>query len=255
MAKIGILDSGVGGLSILGTIRKQLPAIDILYLADTANFPYGEKASGEVGCLTEQGISRLAQTGVDAIVVACNTASVNGLDRYQKAFPDQKLVGVTPLLDQATKATKTGKIVLLATFATIASDYLHDIQELVARDITVYAHAAFEWVRMVEAGEIDDKLVAEQVATFARYGVDVAVLGCTHFAFLAPTIKQAVPDLVIIEPGPTIAAALAEMVENEGESRVEYLVTGDVVAFNRTATKLLGYPVVATANQGDHKDH
>lgn len=246
MTKIGILDSGVGGLSILGAVRQRLPRADILYLADTANFPYGEKTAAEVAALTERGIEYLARRGYnDAIVVACNTASVSGLDSYRRDFPGQRLIGVTPLLDEARRATKTGKIVLLATFATIASDYLEEMKSLASPDQTIYAHAAFEWVRMVEAGQIDDGLVTAQVKTFARFGVDTVVLGCTHFAFLAPAIKAAVPTLQIIEPSPTIAADLAAAVTDIGSGQTIYEVTGDAKAFSAVATKLLGRPIRA----------
>ena len=246
MSKIGILDSGVGGLSILGAVRQRLPQAEILYLADTVNFPYGEKTAEAVAGLTERGIKHLAERGYnDAIVLACNTASVSGLDRYRRDFPGLRLIGVTPLLDEARQMTKAGKIVLLATFATIASDYLEAMKQLTSKDQIVYAQAAFEWVRMVEAGRIDDGLVADQVKTFARYGVDTVVLGCTHFAFLAPAIRTAVPSLQIIEPGPTIAAELAAAVDGDGTGQTTYQVTGNSETFNRVASKLLGYTISA----------
>src|SRR5207245_2964148 len=148
MTQIGILDSGVGGLSIARAIRRLMPKLDLAYYADTANFPYGEKSDDDIRRFVDEGIARLRQEGCEIIILACNTASVISLAEYQ-TDPELTVLGVTPLLDEAASLSKTNKIVVLATFATLASDYYREIQDQVPKNLTVYTQACFDWVRLV----------------------------------------------------------------------------------------------------------
>ncbi len=241
---IGILDSGVGGLSVLRAIRRLMPDVDVIYYADTANFPYGEKSEEVVRRLVQTGIERLKAEGCETIVLACNTASTVSLEEYQRGWPETRILGVAPLLGQAVIATKTGKIVVAATFATLASDYYRAIQDIVPDHVTVYAQACFDWVRLVESGNLDgDHLVVEQIQAFARHGVDTVVLGCTHFAFLEPIIRQAAPDMKIIEPGETMAQRLLALLGGAagGSRTIRYIVTGDKSGFVAKAKRLGAY--------------
>jgi glutamate racemase len=242
--RVGILDSGVGGLSIVRAIRRVMPDLDLVYYADTANFPYGEKSEGQIRDLVRTGIERLRAEGCDPIILACNTASTMSLYEYQNEQTGVKIMGVTPLVDAAAKVTKTGKIIVLATFATLASQYYRQIQSRLDNGgrLTVYTQACFDWVRLVESGHLDDDaLIAEQIKAFAHHGIDTVVLGCTHFAFLARTIRLAAPDMKIIEPGETIARELQTRLGDNtgGEGTIHYLVTGNATDFKRRAEQLL----------------
>jgi glutamate racemase len=238
---LGILDSGVGGLSIVRAIKRQSPDQDILYYADTAGFPYGEKSEPEIKALVMSGLEKLASRGCRTVVLACNTASTQGLDTYQAAFPDLEIIGVTPLLTEAVRVSRSGKIIVLATFATLASDYYRVLKETVPAHVTIHAQACFDWVRLVETGQGDAELVTDQMRAYARHGIDTAVLACTHFAFLDEIIRAAAPEMTILEPGPIIAVQLErDGFLNGGRGQLDYLVTGsDKDAFAQKAKGLL----------------
>jgi glutamate racemase len=238
---IGILDSGVGGLSILRVVRRLMPQLDIVYYADTAHFPYGEKSPAEVRALVRAGVTELRAAGCDIIILACNTASTISLADYQ-ADTEATILGVTPLLEQAVAATQTGKIIVLATFATLMSDYYQAIQASAPGHLHIYTQACFDWVRLVESGDLDDdELIAEQVKAFARHGIDTVVLGCTHFAFLDATIRRAAPDMHIIEPGEIVAQQLQKQLgaNTGGQGHTGYIITGDKAMFVQRAEQLL----------------
>jgi glutamate racemase len=237
---IGILDSGVGGLSILRAVRRLMPQLDIVYYADTAHFPYGEKSADTIRQLVRIGIMELRRAGCHTIILACNTASTISLADYQ-SDTEATILGVTPLLGQAAATTETGKIIVLATFGTLASDYYQQIQNSLPDNLTVYTQACFDWVRLVETGHLeDDGLIAEQVKTFARHGIDTVVLGCTHFAFLETTIRRAAPGMHIIEPGATIARQLQQRLGTAtGGGTTRYIVTGNEARFVARASVLL----------------
>lgn len=239
---IGILDSGVGGLSVVRAIRRSLPQLDIVYYADTANFPYGEKSEATIRELVGKGIEKLQQAGCEIIILACNTASTVSLKDYQAAANGATIMGVTPLLDEAQAITKTGKIIVLATFATLASDYYQQIQSRLDDKLTIYTQACFDWVRLVESGDLEnDSLITEQIKAFARHNIDTAVLGCTHFSFLAPTIRRIAPQMQIVEPGEKLTKELAAKLgdNTEGSGKISYLVTGNEAEFVTKAERLL----------------
>jgi len=237
---IGILDSGVGGLSIVRAIQREMPGADLVYYADTAGFPYGEKGEPEIRELVSAGLRVLRERGCETVVLACNTASTQGLGLYKAEFSDLELIGVTPQLKEATKLTKTGKIIVLATFATLASDYYRALKAQIDPGMQVFAQACFEWVRLVETGEGETGLVADQMRAFARHGIDTAVLACTHFAFLEPMIREAAPDMQVVEPGAAIAAQLKPRAHaGASGGQIEYIITGNRQAFIDRAKQLL----------------
>ncbi len=240
--QIGILDSGVGGLSVVRAIRRSLLQLDVVYYADTANFPYGEKSEAEIRQFVDTGIKKLREQGCETIILACNTASTVRLNDYQASSSGVTIFGVTPLLDEAQAVTKTGKIIVLATFATLASDYYQQIQSRLDDKLSIYTQACFDWVRLVEAGDLEnDGLIAEQIKAFAQHDIDTAVLGCTHFSFLAPTIQRVAPQMNIIEPGEKLARELAEKLGKNtgGNGTIRYLVTGNEAEFIAKAVRLL----------------
>jgi len=240
---VGILDSGVGGLSILRAIRQIMPQLDIAYYADTAHFPYGEKPEADVRRLVRAGVDRLKREGCRVVILACNTASTISLTEYQAEDEDVIIMGVTPLVKEAAALSTTGKIIVLATFGTLASEYYRAIHAQAESHTTIYTQACFDWVRLVESGRIDDDaLIAEQIKAFAHHGIDTVVLGCTHFAFMDKTIRRAAPNMRIVEPGEAIAkqllARLGESTTGQGHTR--YIVTGDEAEFLARAQALLG---------------
>jgi glutamate racemase len=250
---VGVLDSGVGGLSILREIRRTLPGERVLYVADSAHAPYGDKPAafidGRVGAIADF----LAAQGAKAIVVACNTATgiaVDGL-RQRLSLP---VVAIEPAVKPAALATRSGRIGVLATSHTLASDRFKGLVTTHASGVDVLEEACPGLVERVEAGDFDGpetrRLVADYVAPLRDAGADVIVLGCTHFPFLEPVIREvAGPGVTIIDPSAAVARELARRLDQAGltagQARGDevFLTTGDPAAVAPVVAHVWGEPV------------
>ncbi|HEY7563504.1 MAG TPA: glutamate racemase [Acidimicrobiia bacterium] len=250
---IGVFDSGVGGLSVLGEIRRQLPAADLLYLADRANSPYGERELAEVRGLAEACVQHLLGQGAELIVVACNTASAAALGHLRSLHPQVAFVGMEPAVKPAVAITRSGVIGVVATTATFQGELFASLIGRLGGEVVVIAQACPGWAEAVEAGKIDSagtrRLVAEALAPVLRRGADTLVLGCTHYPFLRATIEQlAGPQLAIIDPAPAVARQVARLYPSRpGMGTLRISTTGDAVTFGTVARQLAGVdgPVAA----------
>lgn len=252
---IGFFDSGVGGLSILHEVRMMWPAAPMVYLADTANFPYGTKSETDVCILSLTAVDILSRYHPSAIVVACNTASTSALPVLREKYGDVPIIGVVPAIKPAIAKSKTKKVAVLATAATLASITYAELKKtLVIDGAAVIDQACPGWVELVEAGRVDDAQVImavnQVVKPLADRQVDTYVLGCTHYPWLRPLIEQAAgPASLVIDSGPAVAKQLARVVKNpetnRGDARETFLCTGETANFNQVATKLLGRRVKA----------
>jgi glutamate racemase len=209
---VGVFDSGVGGLSVLKAIRAELPAEDLIYVADSAYAPYGERTRE----LIEQrsvAITRfLVGRGVKAIVIACNTATAVVVQTLRATFP-LPIVAMEPAVKPAALQTKTGVIGVLATSHTLSSAKFLDLVEQHGGSVRVLIQACPGWVEQVEAGALDGpdtkSLVERLVRPLLDQGADTLVLGCTHFPFLRPLIEGVVgPDVALIDPAVPVAREL-----------------------------------------------
>lgn len=248
---IGVFDSGVGGLSVLQEIRKLLPQSDFVYFGDTANVPYGGRTDDHIKQLSEAAVQLLLRYQPDIVVVACNTVTSVAINQLRLDYPKLPIVGVVPVLKTAVERTKTNKIAVLATVATLTSRTYLDIKEKFARDQQILELALPEWVLLVERGVLDGpevqysvQQVAEQVRSF---GADTVALGCTHFPFMRTMLEEAMPDVEILDSGPAVARQVVRVLRANGtlpetgrEGTVTYLCSGDVEQFERVAGKLLG---------------
>ncbi|MEW5782887.1 MAG: glutamate racemase [Pseudomonadota bacterium] len=189
---IGVFDSGYGGLSVLDAIARQLPRADLLYLADTAHVPYGDKPEGFItGRVLAIG-EHLAAQGCSLIVVACNTATTTAIQALRDHLPGIPIVGVEPGVKPAAQSTRTKRIAVLATEATAQSRRLAQLIASHAANVAVEVVPCPGWASHVEAlrpliGEFRAE-VAAKIAPLIASGVDRIVLGCTHYAFLTPII-------------------------------------------------------------------
>jgi glutamate racemase len=206
---IGIFDSGVGGLSVVVEIRRQLPGEDVIYYADTAFFPYGPKPAEEVRARALEVSSHLIESGAKLVVVACNTASAAALAdlRRNLAVP---IVGIVPAVKPAGQVTKSGKIAVIATEATVSADVFDELVDEFAEGVTVLRQACGGLVELVERGEVDSpearELLKHYLDPLVSEGVDVLVLGCTHYPFLKTAMGKVVGDGVkIIDTGQAVA--------------------------------------------------
>ena len=208
-------DSGVGGLSVLGPTRALLPHAPIVYVADSAAFPYGTRSEAEIaarvpallGRLTERFHPRLA-------VIACNTASTIALDHVRAAL-DIPVVGTVPAIRPAAEQSRTRVIGVLGTPATVRQPYVDDLAERFASDCIVLRHGSAELVALAEAklaGEaIDPAAIAAAVAPLIGQDMDVVVLACTHFPLLAEELAAALPGVAQVDGGPGIARRIAHL--------------------------------------------
>ena len=196
---IGVFDSGVGGLSVLAELRRQLPHEDFLYFADTAHNPYGERTPDEIGRLTLRAVQWLQQEGCKLVVIACNTACAFSLHEVRAAV-SVPVVGLVPALKPAVQATRSGVVAVFATPVTLEGSLL---QEVIAEHadpagVQVLKVCHRDLVPLVEAGRQGTpqtrELLRALLAPVADAGADALVLGCTHYPFLVPTLHAEFGD-------------------------------------------------------------
>ena len=210
---VGIFDSGVGGLTILRAIREVLPHEDLLYVADSAYLPYGEKAAefirGRAMAITEF----MVEQGVKAVVVACNTATATSLGALRERFA-LPFIGVEPAVKPAAIATSSGVIGVLATPATLASERFRELVGRFASAVRVLQQPCTGLAEHIERGNIDDETTETLLRAFVEpllaAGADTIVLGCTHYPFVAHIVQRiAGPHATVIENGTAVARELA----------------------------------------------
>ncbi len=248
---IGIFDSGVGGLSVLGKVRKLLPHEDILYFADTANFPYGHESVTQLQALSLEAAHLLLNKGAKLIVVACNTASSASLSilRATCALP---FVGMVPAIKPATASTRNGKVGVIATQATVQTQVFAELLAQFAEGVEVFTKACPGLVETVERGETDSptlrQLLRQYLDPMLTERIDCLVLGCTHYPFLRPIIQEiAGEDVNVIDSGAAVARQVERVLsdkgllnENPGPGKITYLTSGEEAPFLAVAAKLLG---------------
>lgn len=208
-APIGIFDSGVGGTSIWKEIHQLLPFENTIYLADSANAPYGAKSREEIVALSVKNTSYLIDKGCKLIVVACNTATTNAINTLRTKF-DVPIVGIEPAIKPAALQTQTKSIGILATKGTLSSALFHKTTQKVTQDIVVTEVVGEGLVPLIEKGSLEDsilkKLVHKYLIPMLNANVDYIVLGCSHYPYLIPIIKEMVPPHVkIIDSGQAVA--------------------------------------------------
>jgi glutamate racemase len=222
-APLLFFDSGIGGLSVLGPTRALIPNAPIVYVADSAFYPYGSKTDAELaerlpallGMLIERYRPRLA-------VIACNTASTIALDHVRAAL-DIPVVGTVPAIKPAAEQSKSRVIGVLGTDATVRQPYVDDLARRFAADCTVLRHGSAELVDLAEAkiaGEpiSPDAIRAAIAPLLGQPGaerMDVMVLACTHFPLLAEELAAAAPGIALVDGGPGIARRIAHLTEGQ----------------------------------------
>jgi glutamate racemase len=209
---IGVFDSGVGGLSVLREIRRELPHEDLLYVADSGHAPYGDKSTRLIEARAIAIVEFLVSQQAKAIVVACNTATGAAVKTLRARF-SIPIVAMEPAVKPAAAHTQSGVIGVLATSGTIASDNFAKLYTRFGADVKILMQACPGLVEQVEAGDLSgDKtraLVERYVGPLLAQKADTIVLGCTHYPFLASLIQEiAGPTVSIIDPAAAIAREL-----------------------------------------------
>ena len=207
---VGVLDSGVGGLSVLRHLRLELPAERFLYFADQAHIPYGPRPAAEVLAFTAAITRFMLARRAKLIVVACNTATTAALDDLRQHFPDVPFVGMEPAVKPAAAQTRSGVVGVLATPGTLSSHRYASLMARFAADVRVYEDPCVGLVPLIEAGALaageTRDLLRRVVEPMLAAGADTLVLGCTHYPFVRPLLDEiAGPDVTIIDPAPAVA--------------------------------------------------
>ena len=264
--KIGVFDSGYGGLTILREIRRVLPEYDYLYLGDNARAPYGTHSFDVIYRYTLEAVRYLLAQDCALVILACNTASAKALRTIQqKDLPlikDKKVnvLGVIrPTVEAVPGITKTGHVGILGTPATVSSEsYVLELEKI-APDLTVSQQACPMWVPLIESGEhrnegadyFVEKYISEILNKDPK--IDTLVLGCTHYPLLLEKIAKAAKKIDIIAQGELVAKSLADYLARHAEYREQlskggtcrYLTTENAERFAQTATTFLNTPILA----------
>jgi glutamate racemase len=217
---IGVFDSGVGGLSVLHEIRRVLPEAHLLYIADSAHAPYGDKSEAFIVDRSRAIAEFLVAHGASALVVACNTATASAVDALRAAHT-LPIVGIEPGVKPAVRQTRSGVVGVLTTSRTASSPRFQRLVERHQEGVRIIVRACPGWVQLVEQGALDGEATRAAVEKVVRpilgEGADVLVLGCTHYSFLAPVIRSVADDAVhLVDPAPAVARHLKSRLEAAG---------------------------------------
>ena len=215
-APIGVFDSGVGGLSVLRAIRQELPDEHLVYVADSANAPYGNRPIDFIEARSMAMLEFLIGRGAKAIVVACNTATVVAVARLRSQFRIP-IVAMEPAIKPAVGLTRSRVIGVLATHQTLASDSVHRLCILYGGKVRILLQPCPGWVECVEGGDLlgveTRRIVQSALAPLMKAGADTLVLGCTHYAFLREAITDLVgPGVTLVDSAPAVARELARRI-------------------------------------------
>jgi glutamate racemase len=217
------MDSGIGGLSVVRHIRTRLPAEQVLYLADTAYAPYGGRPAAAIRDRVLRIADYFVARDCKAMVLACNTATAAAVEalRTHISLP---VVAMEPALKPAAALTRSNVIAVLATAGTLSSPRYAALRDRHGQQVRVLERVCHRWVEQVESGDLAGPAARAVVATdlepLLQAGADTLVLGCTHFPFLAPLIRDlAGAAVALVDPSPAVAEQLARRLAGLGLSR------------------------------------
>ena len=218
---VGFFDSGIGGTCILHAFERLCPDEATVYLADTAHCPYGNKPADEIVRLAEANVRALLRRRCKMIVVACNTATAAAIDVLRARHPGVPFVGIEPAVKPAARRSKSGVVGVLATAGTFSGRLYNETKARFAKNVTVLAAVADEFVALVERAVVPgslavdarrlatpavERVVRAKIEPLLRAGADMIVLGCTHFPHLKPVIEKVCAGRAeVIDPSEAVA--------------------------------------------------
>ncbi len=245
---IGVFDSGVGGVSVLGHLVRLMPQERYLFFGDSANAPYGTKSRPEVERLTLDAADRLLGRGIKALVVACNTATSAAIETLRAQHPELIIVGIEPALKLAAQQFPGGTLAVMATPMTLGEEKFARLMARFQSQCTICQIPAPGLVELVEAGQGNspqaEALVAKLFAPCPRF--DAVVLGCTHYPFAAGAISRVVgSDVPLLDGGEGTAREtrrrLAQAgLQRSGQGEIIFESSGNTGDMERLARQLLG---------------
>lgn len=249
---VGVFDSGVGGLSVLKAMRRQIPAQPAIYFGDQAHVPYGSRSLEEVRAFSQAATGFLLAQGAKLIVVACNTASAAALHFLRQRFPQTPFVGMEPAVKPAAETTRSGVVGVLATPATFQGSLYASVVERFAGGVKILQDTCPGLVGEIERGNLDGPetraILERALNPMLAQGIDTVVMGCTHYPFVIPLIEQiAGPGVRVIDPAPAVARQAGRLLEQNGwleqgsaAAPLRILTSGDPHQMEILLPKLLG---------------
>jgi glutamate racemase len=243
-APVGVFDSGVGGLSVLGEIHKLLPEESLLYLADCGHIPYGEKSPEFIRerCMIIARFFR--EQGAKALVLACNTATAAAGAQLREQYPDWPIVGMEPAVKPAAAATRSGVVGVLATTGTLQSAKFAALLDRFAGNVRVVTQPCPGLVELIETGDLFSPtiraLLQSYVEPLLAEGCDTIILGCTHYPFLKPLLREMIPESIsLIDTGHAVACQLQRLLAPQDllhkgpAQQTQFWTTADPEAFRK----------------------
>ncbi len=212
MVKIGVFDSGVGGLSVANAIRAAIPDAEVLLREDKQHLPYGTKTPEQLVTFVLPILERLVQEGCDAIVIACNSVTTTVISdlRAQIAIP---LVGMEPMVKPAAEITKTNCIAVLATPTTLGSNRYQWLKSEYCKNVAILEPDCSDWARMIEENDINHETIEQTISEVINSGADVIVLGCTHYHWIRQLIINIARErAVVIQPEQPVIQQLKRVI-------------------------------------------
>ncbi len=239
--KIGVFDSGLGGLTVVQAMTQVIKGAQIFYVADTKNAPYGEKTPEQIIQYSLNITKYLINTHqIDALILACNTATSYAIRHLREIYPSLIIIGTEPGIKPAIEQTKTGKIGVLATPATLQGDKYKQLTQALSsqKRVDIYEQACHGLVQQIEKGEIESaetiSLLEKWLIPMRENNVDTIVLGCTHYPLVGQSIEKIMDcNVRLIHTGEAISKHLLTLGTqkghlNEGDLQVHIHTTGEI---------------------------
>jgi len=246
---IGVFDSGVGGLWILKHLQDELPGYNYVYFGDQGHVPYGSRSMEEIRSFSEEITKFLIKKECRVIVIACNTASAASLSYLREKFPDIIFVGMEPAIKKASEITRTKKVGVLATPATFQGELYNSVVEKFAKGVEIYKDTCPGLVGQIEKDELSSsktkKILEDALLPMLEKGIDTVVLGCTHYPFVVPLIKEITGGNVnVVDPTSAIVQRVSNLLndnnlnEESSNNKIDIFTTGDVNSMDPILSEL-----------------
>lgn len=254
MSKIGVFDSGIGGLSVLSEALSKAPGHDYIYLADSLHAPYGEKSPEWITQRSLTLCTWLVSQACEVIVVACNTATAEAVAQVRKKFPSIPIVGVEPGIKPASEISEKKIVGVLATQNTLRSEKFRQLLISLGSNCEFIQQAGIGLVPLIEegifSGDRIEALLVEYIVPMIEHGADTIVLGCTHYPFLQPTIKNMFGDRIeIIDTSEAVVRQLVRIAPpaTKHQGALVFYSTKNGEQLEVLAKKLVSHPSLQRA--------
>ena len=209
--KLGVFDSGIGGEAVAASLKTAFPQATILIVNDREHLPYGDREQTEIISLTDPAIQPLLAQKCDVIILACNSATPAAIETLRERYPQQKFIGLEPMVKPAVTATKTGIVTICATPATLSSERYHRLKDRYGTDVTIIEPDCSLWASLIEQNEITDTRISQTILPSLEKGSDTIVLACTHYHWIKERISAIAPDATILDPSDAIVRRVKEL--------------------------------------------